>query len=341
MSKATFYEHFANKEECILALFDYAAEEMLEAMAPRRARAGEDSRKRVQAGARAFLECSPRTPRRRRRCSSRSSAPGERGAERRDAILALRRDHDTENPTPRGGRDAAVRLARRRVRDRRRGRRARLAPAAPGPAGELRELEPVIERLIFGLAARRVTDLARRSSATSSPAGAARGWWRGASRSRARSARPSRTRSTGAGRPGLRRPGRARPHARPGPGGPRRATAPAASSPATARATGSSPRCTAPASPTSRPPCSRDDGLRLHDCLDHRRGALRAARQQADARRSATLPALDGRASSSCCPSVRVIVCLGAFAWDAALRLRAARGEPCPRPSRASATAPS
>ena len=26
MSKATFYEHFANKEECILALFDRAAE---------------------------------------------------------------------------------------------------------------------------------------------------------------------------------------------------------------------------------------------------------------------------------------------------------------------------
>ena len=25
MSKATFYEHFANKEECILALFDEAA----------------------------------------------------------------------------------------------------------------------------------------------------------------------------------------------------------------------------------------------------------------------------------------------------------------------------
>jgi uracil-DNA glycosylase len=29
---------------------------------------------------------------------------------------------------------------------------------------------------------------------------------------------------------------------------------------------------------------------------------------------------------------VRVIVCLGAFAWDAALRVRAALGEPTPRP---------
>ncbi len=33
MSKATFYEHFANKEECILALFDLAAEYMVREMA--------------------------------------------------------------------------------------------------------------------------------------------------------------------------------------------------------------------------------------------------------------------------------------------------------------------
>ena len=31
-------------------------------------------------------------------------------------------------------------------------------------------------------------------------------------------------------------------------------------------------------------------------------------------------------------PDVRVVVCLGAFAWDAALRLRAAAGTPLPRP---------
>src|SRR5213592_5143682 len=32
MSKATFYEHFANKEECILALFDEAATEVMRTM---------------------------------------------------------------------------------------------------------------------------------------------------------------------------------------------------------------------------------------------------------------------------------------------------------------------
>src|SRR5512133_3843175 len=33
MSKATFYEHFANKEECLLALFDEAATEVMRALA--------------------------------------------------------------------------------------------------------------------------------------------------------------------------------------------------------------------------------------------------------------------------------------------------------------------
>ncbi len=33
MSKATFYEHFANKEECILGLFDWARDAILAAMA--------------------------------------------------------------------------------------------------------------------------------------------------------------------------------------------------------------------------------------------------------------------------------------------------------------------
>src|SRR5919106_4179798 len=32
MSKATFYEHFANKEECIISLFDTAIEVILGAM---------------------------------------------------------------------------------------------------------------------------------------------------------------------------------------------------------------------------------------------------------------------------------------------------------------------
>src|SRR5881392_973416 len=51
MSKATFYEHFANKEECILALFDVAAARTLAAMAEATGAAGTDSARRMQAGA--------------------------------------------------------------------------------------------------------------------------------------------------------------------------------------------------------------------------------------------------------------------------------------------------
>src|SRR5215216_4394387 len=57
MSKATFYEHFANKEECILALFDDAAAQVNRAMAAagqERAHASYDEH--VAAGVRAFLD---------------------------------------------------------------------------------------------------------------------------------------------------------------------------------------------------------------------------------------------------------------------------------------------
>src|SRR5436190_15777275 len=56
MSKATFYEHFANKEECILALFDVAATEVLGAMATGTAGGGDDPMARLRGGVRAFLQ---------------------------------------------------------------------------------------------------------------------------------------------------------------------------------------------------------------------------------------------------------------------------------------------
>src|SRR5919205_1341802 len=57
MSKATFYEHFANKEECIIALFDEAATEVMRAMGEASDAEGYDSyEERVQAGVHAFLE---------------------------------------------------------------------------------------------------------------------------------------------------------------------------------------------------------------------------------------------------------------------------------------------
>ena len=78
---------------------------------------------------------------------------------------------------------------------------------------------------------------------------------------------------------------------------------------------------------------ARDDGLRAARRLHRRRGALRAAREPADAGGARELRGLArarGRAaarrSTSC-------VCLGGFAWESALRLRAALGgAPVPRP---------
>jgi AcrR family transcriptional regulator len=56
MSKATFYEHFANKEECIMALFDVAAAGVARAMveAVRELGAAEPAG-RIKAATRAFL----------------------------------------------------------------------------------------------------------------------------------------------------------------------------------------------------------------------------------------------------------------------------------------------
>jgi AcrR family transcriptional regulator len=55
MSKATFYEHFANKEQCIIALFERAAEVVQHAMAAAAREAGDDPALRMQAATRAFL----------------------------------------------------------------------------------------------------------------------------------------------------------------------------------------------------------------------------------------------------------------------------------------------
>ncbi len=76
---------------------------------------------------------------------------------------------------------------------------------------------------------------------------------------------------------------------------------------------------------------SRDDGLRLHGCY-----VTAAVRCAPPANRP--LPAERDRCAPylvrelELLPSVRVIVCLGGFAWDAALRARAALGVPTPRP---------
>ncbi len=154
MSKATFYEHFDNKEECILALFDQAASETLEAMAKAASAAGHDSRKRMQAGAKAFLEMLAEHPNESQTLLVEIIGAGDPGADRRDNVLATFAqaiDAENANAARKGSMrrfaspndsyaivGAVVELASRQLRR--------------GVPADVRELEPLVERLIFGLA---------------------------------------------------------------------------------------------------------------------------------------------------------------------------------------------
>ncbi len=76
---------------------------------------------------------------------------------------------------------------------------------------------------------------------------------------------------------------------------------------------------------------ARDDGLRLTDCWIT--AAVRCAppaNRPETAERDRCLPY--ARRELELLETVRVVICLGGFAWDAGLRLRAALGEATPRP---------
>ncbi len=154
MSKATFYEHFANKEECMLALFDMGTElvqrEMAEAA--RQAPTG-DARERMKAGTRAFLGVLAQHPEFAQTLLVEIIGAGPRAAQRRDRILqAFAAVLDAENAAAarRGliGRfcsphdpfavvGAITELVSRQVR--------------LGVPERVLDLAPVIDRLIFGL----------------------------------------------------------------------------------------------------------------------------------------------------------------------------------------------
>jgi AcrR family transcriptional regulator len=155
MSKATFYEHFANKEECILALFDEAATEVIRAMADAADAADGDPGERWRAGTRAFLTMLVEHPAWAHTLLVEILAAGDRGAERRDRVLALfARVLDTENAAaaarglvPRFASPhdafavvgAGVELVSRQIR--------------LGVPEDVRDLEPLLDRLATGLLA--------------------------------------------------------------------------------------------------------------------------------------------------------------------------------------------
>ena len=155
MSKATFYEHFANKEECIIALFDAATEMVLDAMRQAAARdEADDPRTRVRSTLGAFLETLATYPDESQTLLVEIVGAGPRAMERRDRALEavaqyleeLNADDAERGVTPRLAEHeafaivgAVVELASRQIRT--------------GVPGRIRELEPVVERLTLGLLA--------------------------------------------------------------------------------------------------------------------------------------------------------------------------------------------
>ncbi len=154
MSKATFYEHFANKEECILALFELATRVVQEAMASAAAQVSvRDARERMKAGTRAFLTSLSDHPEFAQTLLVEIIGAGPSAAHRRDQILRAFADVlDAENAAAarRGliGRfesphdtiaivGAITELVSRQVR--------------LGEPENVLDLAPVIDRLILGL----------------------------------------------------------------------------------------------------------------------------------------------------------------------------------------------
>jgi AcrR family transcriptional regulator len=88
MSKATFYEHFANKEECIIALFDRAAATVAGGMANAARGTGRgDPLERMRAGTRAFLTSLARYPDYAQTLLVEIIGAGPRAAHRRDQVM--------------------------------------------------------------------------------------------------------------------------------------------------------------------------------------------------------------------------------------------------------------
>ena len=155
MSKATFYEHFANKEECILTLFDEAATEVVREMASAIQQSPATYEDRVREGVRAFLGTLAKYPNSAQTLLVSIVGAGPRALGRRDAIMDLFADglyRDNARVAPElGGATFASRedafacigaiaeLVARHLR--------------LGAPEDLRGLEPVLMRVILGVLA--------------------------------------------------------------------------------------------------------------------------------------------------------------------------------------------
>jgi AcrR family transcriptional regulator len=156
MSKATFYEHFANKEDCIIALFDVGTQDVLNVMREAADETpAEDPRARVRVALGAFLATLAEFPDDSQTLLVEIVGAGPRAMEHRDRALEAvsqylvelnRQDAESgASPMLASPHDAyaitgaVVELASRQIRT--------------GVPEDIRDLEPVIERLILGLLA--------------------------------------------------------------------------------------------------------------------------------------------------------------------------------------------
>ena len=138
MSKATFYEHFGNKEECILALFDAATDAVVAGIAQAAIDHGGDTPQgRIGASVRAFLAVVDSFPDQAQTLLVEIIGAGPRAAERRDAALARVAVFIDEANREDAKTGLVDRLASRQLRTK--------------DPEDIRELEPVLERLILGL----------------------------------------------------------------------------------------------------------------------------------------------------------------------------------------------
>jgi AcrR family transcriptional regulator len=153
MSKATFYEHFANKEECILALFDAAYQVVLDRIIAAVTDAGEDPVARMRRGMREFLVVIDEYPNQSQTLLVEIIGAGPAAIRRRDEIIArfaqvLFRENEThaqDGVMPRFADPldafaivgAITELVSRQLR--------------LGEPAHSADLQPVIERFAFGL----------------------------------------------------------------------------------------------------------------------------------------------------------------------------------------------